>query len=36
LFSGIEGLLLLGEPVNVVHVISGILILGGVILATKD
>lgn len=36
LFSGIEGLLLLGEPVNAFHVVSGVLILGGVIVATNE
>ncbi len=36
LFSGIEGLLLLGEPVTLIHVISGCFILGGVILATTE
>jgi drug/metabolite transporter (DMT)-like permease len=36
LFSGVVGLLMLGEPVNAFHVMSGILILGGVILATNE
>jgi drug/metabolite transporter (DMT)-like permease len=36
LFSGVEGLLLLGEPVSLIHVLSGFFILGGVILATTE
>ncbi|MBI5252490.1 MAG: DMT family transporter [Desulfomonile tiedjei] len=36
LFSGVEALILLGEAVHAVHVLSGILILGGVVFATKD
>ncbi|AFM24177.1 DMT family transporter [Desulfomonile tiedjei] len=36
LFSGAEALLLLGEPVYAIHVVSGILILGGVIFATTE
>lgn len=36
LLSGIEALLLLGEPIAAVHVLSGTLILGGVILATRE
>jgi drug/metabolite transporter (DMT)-like permease len=35
-FSGAEALLLLGEPVHAVHVISGALILTGVIVATRE
>jgi drug/metabolite transporter (DMT)-like permease len=35
-FSGAEALLLLGEPVHAVHVVSGALILTGVIVATRD
>ncbi len=35
LFSGIEGLVLLGEPIGAVHVFSGALILAGVIFSTK-
>jgi drug/metabolite transporter (DMT)-like permease len=36
LFSGIEALLLLDEPIHGVHVLSGILILAGVIVATRE
>jgi len=36
LFSGVEGLLLLGEPVHVIHAVSGIFIVVGVILATNE
>jgi drug/metabolite transporter (DMT)-like permease len=36
LFSGVEALFLLGEPVYAIHVVSGILILGGVIVATTE
>jgi drug/metabolite transporter (DMT)-like permease len=36
LFSGGEALFLLGEPVTVVHVLSGTLILAGVIISTRD
>lgn len=36
LFGGGEALLLLGEPINAVHVLSGVLILAGVILATRE
>jgi drug/metabolite transporter (DMT)-like permease len=36
LFSGGEALLLLGEPITPVHVLSGIMILGGVIFATRE
>lgn len=35
-FSGAEALVLLGEPVHFVHVLSGILILLGVIVATRE
>lgn len=35
LFSGVEAVLLLGEPVGWVHVVSGILILGGIRTATR-
>ena len=36
LFSGVEALLLLNEPVHWVHVFSGVLILAGVIVATRE
>ncbi len=36
LFSGGEALLLLGEPITTVHVLSGTMILGGVIFATRE
>jgi len=36
LFGGGEALLLLGEPINAVHVLSGALILAGVIFATRQ
>lgn len=36
LFSGIEAFLLLNEPVHWVHVSSGVLILTGVIVATRE
>jgi drug/metabolite transporter (DMT)-like permease len=36
LFSGIEALLLLDEPIQGVHVLSAILILAGVIVATRQ
>ena len=36
LFSGVEGLFLLGEPVTWVHIVSGIMILAGVIFATWE
>lgn len=36
MFSGFEALMLLGESIQPFHVLSGILILGGVILATKE
>jgi len=36
LLSGAEALVLLGEPVHVVHLVSGVLILGGVVVATRD
>ena len=35
-FSGAEALVILGEPVHVVHIFSGILILLGVIVATRE
>lgn len=35
-FSGVEAFLLLGEPIHVVHFLSGILILTGVIVATRE
>ncbi len=35
LFSGIEAVLLLGEPVSWVHLVSGVLILGGIRTATR-
>ena len=36
LFSGVEAFLLLGEPIHGIHVLSGILILGGVVVANRD
>ena len=36
LFSGIEAFLLLNEPISWVHAVSGILILAGVIVATRE
>jgi drug/metabolite transporter (DMT)-like permease len=36
LFSGFEAFLLLGEPINAIHIISAILILSGVIIATRE
>ena len=36
LFSGFQAFLLLNEPVHWIHVLSGILILGGVIVATRE
>jgi drug/metabolite transporter (DMT)-like permease len=36
LFSGGEALLLLGEPITAVHVLSGGLILAGVIISTRE
>jgi len=36
LFSGGEALLLLGEPITAVHVLSGTMILGGIIFATRE
>jgi drug/metabolite transporter (DMT)-like permease len=36
LLSGVEALLLLNEPVHWVHVLSGVLILAGVIVATRE
>jgi drug/metabolite transporter (DMT)-like permease len=36
LFSGVEALILLDEPIHLIHVVSGILVLGGIIIATKD
>ncbi len=35
LFSGIEALLILGEPVTTAHFYSGVFIIGGIVLATK-
>ncbi|MEJ2717981.1 MAG: DMT family transporter, partial [Deltaproteobacteria bacterium] len=35
LFSGTEAVLLLGEPIRALHVLSGILILCGIIIATR-
>jgi drug/metabolite transporter (DMT)-like permease len=35
-FSGAEALVFLGEPIQIVHVISGVLILLGVIVATRE
>jgi drug/metabolite transporter (DMT)-like permease len=35
LFSGIEALLILGEPVTMAHFYSGLFIIGGIVLATK-
>lgn len=34
LFSGLEAFLILGEPATILHLLSGALIIGGVILAT--
>jgi drug/metabolite transporter (DMT)-like permease len=36
LFSGVEAFLLLGEPIHGIHVLSGLLILSGVIVATRE
>jgi len=36
LFSGLEAFLLLGEPIHGIHVLSGLLILSGVIVATRE
>lgn len=36
LFGGCEAMFLLGEPINAVHVVSGTLILGGVVFATRQ
>jgi drug/metabolite transporter (DMT)-like permease len=36
LFSGIEALLLLDEPIHGIHVLSAVLILAGVIVATRE
>lgn len=36
LFSGGEALLLLGEPITAVHILSGIMILAGVVFATRE
>ena len=36
LLSGIEAFLLLNEPINWVHAVSGVLILAGVIVATRE
>ncbi len=35
-FSGLEALLLLGEPVTPAHFVSGALILGGILVATRE
>jgi drug/metabolite transporter (DMT)-like permease len=35
-FSGAEALVLLGEPVSAIHVVSGIMILLGIIVATRE
>jgi drug/metabolite transporter (DMT)-like permease len=35
-FSGVAALVILGEPVHIVHALSGILILSGVIIATRE
>lgn len=35
LFSGLEAFFLLGEPVGIIHAVSGLLILGGIVLATR-
>ncbi|WP_309543082.1 hypothetical protein [Nitratidesulfovibrio liaohensis] len=35
-FSGLEALLLLGEPVTPAHFVSGSLILGGILVATRE
>lgn len=36
LFAGVEAALLLGEPLLLVHLVSGALIFGGLMLATKE
>jgi len=36
LFSGVEAFLFLGETIQMIHILSGILILTGVIVATKE
>jgi len=36
LFSGIEAYVLLNEPVHWVHALSGVMILAGVIIATRE
>jgi drug/metabolite transporter (DMT)-like permease len=36
LFSGVAGLIFLGEAIRIIHLVSGILILGGVMFATKE
>ena len=36
LFAGVEAALLLGEPLLLVHLVSGALIFGGLLLATKE
>ncbi|HMK35067.1 MAG TPA: DMT family transporter [Desulfomonilaceae bacterium] len=36
LFSGLEALVLLNEPIQAVHVVSGVLILTGVVVATRE
>lgn len=36
LFSGLEAVVFLGEPIRWVHLISGILILGGLVIATRQ
>jgi drug/metabolite transporter (DMT)-like permease len=35
-FSGVEALVLLGEPVHLIHIVSGTLILLGVVFATSE
>lgn len=35
-FSGVAALVILGEPIHIVHALSGILILAGVIIATRE
>jgi drug/metabolite transporter (DMT)-like permease len=36
LFSGVEALLWLGEPITAIHILSGTMILGGVFFATRE
>ncbi|MFV0421115.1 DMT family transporter [Oleidesulfovibrio sp.] len=36
LFSGVSAFFLLGEPVSIVHLFSGLLVVGGILLATRS